>query len=125
MARSYLCSQHQAQAAKGTPEKLISTIQKCCGQGPDFLAPRMPVLETIFRLLLAGGNQPTTSEDLADRLSQLRGEHLYPETVEQLLGPEPRFYGIRRQAEEEAEAEAGVEAEVEGEAEEEAKVEEG
>ncbi len=111
MARSYLCSQHQAGAAKGTPDKLIGTIQKCCGQGPDFLAPRMPVLETIFRLLLAGGNQPTTAEDLADRLSQLRGEHLYPETVEQLLGAEPRFYGVRHQAEEEAEEEVEEEAE--------------
>ncbi len=83
----------------------------------------MPVLETIFRLLLAGGNQPTTAEELADRLSQLRGEQLYPETVEQLLGAEPRFYGIRHQAEEEAEEQA--EEQVEEQAEEEAKEEEG
>lgn len=63
------------------------------------------MLETIFRLLLARGNQPTPAEELAQQLSQIRGEHLYPETVEQLLNAEPRFYGIRHQ-DEEAEEEA-------------------
>lgn len=59
------------------------------------------MLEAIFRLLLANGNQPTPAEELAQQLSQLRDEHLYPETVEQLLGAEPRFYGVRHHDKEE------------------------
>ncbi|MEE9202662.1 MAG: hypothetical protein V3U31_05670 [Dehalococcoidia bacterium] len=88
--------------AKGTPDRLIGTIQKCCAHEPDFLSPRMPALEAIFRMLLANGNQPIPAEELAQQLSELRSQHLYPETVEQLLGPEPRFYGVRHQDEEEA-----------------------
>ena len=66
-------------------------------------------METIFRLLLAGGNQPVSSEEIAQQLSQLRGENVYPHTVEQVLSQEPRFYGIRVLVEEEDEEEVEVE----------------
>ncbi|MDP7240823.1 MAG: hypothetical protein QGH72_06425 [Dehalococcoidia bacterium] len=58
-------------------------------------------METIFRLLLAGGNQAVSSEEIAQQLSQLRGENVYSNTVEQVLDQEPRFYGIRSLVEEE------------------------
>ena len=60
----------------------------------------MTVMETIFRLLLARGNQPVPSEEIAQQLSQLRGKNVYPHTVEQVLSQEPRFYGIRGLAKE-------------------------
>ncbi|MDP6099953.1 MAG: hypothetical protein QGH66_00820 [Dehalococcoidia bacterium] len=101
MARSYLCSRHQSKVGKASPQKLVQAIEGCCAEEAGFLSPRMSVMETIFRLLLAGGNQAVSSEEIAQQLSQLRGENVYSNTVEQVLDQEPRFYGIRSLVEEE------------------------
>lgn len=66
----------------------------------------MPLLELVFRLLLSGGNQSASAEELAQQLSQLRGAPMYPETVDQLLASEPRFYGVRKQVQEAAREQA-------------------
>lgn len=109
MVRGCLCPHHREQADAAAPEELVATISQCCSQGPDYLEPRLPLLEAIFRLLLARGNRPLEAEDIAQELSRSRGLPLYPETVERLLQAEPRFYGVCR-IDTEVEGEEGGEA---------------
>jgi hypothetical protein len=57
----------------------------------------MPLLEVIFRLFLANGNQPLTPEELLQGLRKRRGEvpvALTPEALCQLLEKDS-YYGIR------------------------------
>lgn len=53
-------------------DSLLSTIQKCCSKTPDFITDKMPILESVFHLLLAGGNQPVNLEELSKQLSERR-----------------------------------------------------
>lgn len=65
LAEGYLCPQHRAGAAPATSQNILSAIKVCCARGTDFLSPHLPLLETVFRLLLSEGNQPTSAEGLA------------------------------------------------------------
>lgn len=97
MVQGALCPRHRADS-ETDPQKLIETIRSCCSQASDFIPPHLPLLASIFRLILAEGNQPVAIEKLAERLSSLRGESLYPQTLSRLLIIEPRFYGLRPEA---------------------------
>ena len=33
-------------------------IKDCCSQQPDFIISELPILESVFRILLTSGNQP-------------------------------------------------------------------
>lgn len=89
-----LCSRHRP-LAKESPEKVLATIARCCSQTEDYLPQRLPLLESIFRLVLAKGNQPVSTRSLASELSLRRGESVDEEKVARLLASEPRFYGLR------------------------------
>ncbi len=39
-----------------------------CARQPEFIAQQMTLVDSIFRLLLANGNAPLTSEELGERL---------------------------------------------------------
>lgn len=103
-----LCSRHQALARK-KPEAVLATIARCCSQDEGYLSQRLPLLESIFRLVLAKGNQPVSAEALAAELALRRGESLDGAKVARLLASEPRYYGLRATPEPEAEAEAEAE----------------
>lgn len=80
-----------------SPEELISTIQKCCSNSPDFISHRLPVMESVFRLFLGNGNQAMGLDEVGQQLSQLRGGDSYRTSREALLRllKNDRYYGFQ------------------------------
>lgn len=77
---------------------LLTTIKDCCSRTPGFITDKLPILETIFRLFLASGNQPLDLEELGRQLVQWRGGDAYcasAEVLSRLLGSD-RYYGLRQ-----------------------------
>jgi hypothetical protein len=77
---------------------LMTNIRDCCSKTPGFFTERLPVLESIFRLFLANGNQPLDSEELGRRLAERRGsahQRTSVEVLSHLLGND-RYYGLRQ-----------------------------
>lgn len=77
---------------------LLTTIKDCCSNAPRFITGEMPILESIFRLFLANGNQPLDLEELGRQLSEWRGGDTYRTSVEilsRLLGSD-QYYGLRQ-----------------------------
>jgi len=83
--RSLLCPEHQEKFAEWDEEKQIDwidpetaevkpvnalqyTLMTHCALQPGFLTEHTPLVEAVFRLLLASGNRPTTIRELAEQL---------------------------------------------------------
>jgi hypothetical protein len=76
---------------------LLTSIESCCSQSPDFINEKMPLLESAFRLLLRNGNRPMTLQQLSIELGQIRLGDIYrtaPETLRRILKND-RFYGLQ------------------------------
>jgi hypothetical protein len=56
---------------------LLKTIQNCCGKTPEFVKPKMPILESVFRVLLANGNKPMDIDEIYQQLSERLGSDSY------------------------------------------------
>ncbi|MFQ6122068.1 MAG: hypothetical protein ACE5LA_03300 [Dehalococcoidales bacterium] len=102
LAQSYLCPKCRKQLNTGEKEiltgELLSTIKDCCSNEPGFITGRLPILESIFRLFLATGNQPLGLEELSKRLSEQRGGDTYhtsEEILSRLLKNE-QYYGLQQ-----------------------------
>ena len=85
--RSLLCPEHQ-QALADIPEgtridwvdpqtaevQQVDAIQHAlmthCARQPDFVDPHTAVVEAVFRLFLANGNQPMSASDLSKQLNR-------------------------------------------------------
>ena len=80
--------------------KLLSAIKGCCSQEPDFITGELPILESVFRLFLANGNQPLDLEDVGKQLSEQRGGNPCRTSVEILsrLLENDQYYGLRQVA---------------------------
>jgi hypothetical protein len=79
-----------------SPEELISTIQRCCSNTPEFISHRLPIMESVFRLFLGNGNQAMGLDEVGQQLNQLRGGDAYrtsPEALLRLLKSD-RYYGL-------------------------------
>jgi len=77
---------------------LLTTIKDCCSKAPNFITGELPILESIFRLFLANGNQPLDLEELGRQLSEWRGGDTYrtsTEILSRLLASDP-YYGLRQ-----------------------------
>ncbi len=93
-----LCPKCREQLKAGEREisadDLLSTIRDCCSQTPEFITQKLSILESIFRLFLANGNQPLDLEELGKQLNERRGEDAYrtsPEILSRLLSND-RYY---------------------------------
>jgi hypothetical protein len=78
-------------------DAVFSVIRECYSHTPDFVNDRLPILESIFRLFLANGNQPMRIEEMGKELNRMRGVDLYrttPENLRRLLKSD-RYYGLR------------------------------
>lgn len=77
--------------------ELISQIRKCCHKSAGFITGQMPVMESLFRLFIAGGNEPMTVEEMGRQLSDRRGGDLSRTSEEVLLRllKNDRYYGFR------------------------------
>lgn len=80
-----------------SPEELISIIQKCCSNNPNFISHRLPVMESVFRLFLGNGNKAMGLDEVVQHLSQLRGGDSYRTPREALLRllKSDRYYGLQ------------------------------
>jgi len=103
LARGCLCPKCRERLGEGkgkiSAADLISNIRDCCSQTPGFITDRLPVLESIFRLFLANGNQPLDLEEMVKQLSEWRGDsrRTPAEVLSRLLKNE-RYYGLRQVA---------------------------
>jgi len=77
---------------------LLTSIKDCCSRTPGFITGELPVLESVFRLFLANGNQPLDLEELGKQLSEWRGGDAYRASVEVLsrLLASDQYYGLRQ-----------------------------
>jgi len=98
LARDCLCPKCRERSKKLSADELLTAIKDCCSEAADFISGKSPVLENIFRLFLANGNQPLDSEDLGKQLRERCGGGSYRTSAEVLsrLLRDERYYGIRQ-----------------------------
>jgi len=98
LAQSCLCPKcrEQLKAGEVSAVDLLSTIRDCCSKTPDFINGRLSILESIFRLFLANGNQPLEVEELGKQLNEWRGGDTYRTSAEILLRllSTDQYYGL-------------------------------
>ena len=85
--RSLLCPAHQQSLANVEEGEMIDWIDQDTGEvkpvdgiqhalmshcalQPDFVDEHTPMVEAVFRLFLANGNQPMSAEDLSNKLKR-------------------------------------------------------
>jgi len=85
--RDYLCAEHQQALAEGEAElsydfvdpetaevRSIGGVQQVlmshCARQPGYLTPDNTLVDSVFRILLANGNSPVSSNELSQRLSR-------------------------------------------------------
>ena len=99
LAHGCLCSRCRERLGEeeGSTAQLLSTIRDCCSSDPEFIVINTPILESIFRVFLAGGNQPLDLEELGSKLRQWRGGDTYCTSAEILsrLLKKGQCYGLR------------------------------
>jgi len=100
LAQNCLCPKcrEQLKAGEVSAVDLLSTIRDCCSKTPDFINGRSSILESIFRLFLANGNQPLEVEELGKQLNEWRGGDTYrtsAEILSRLLSTD-QHYGLRQ-----------------------------
>lgn len=81
---------------KISADDIVADIRDCCSKTPGFISDRLPILECIFRLFLANGNQPLNLEELSQQLSEWQHRDAYStsaETLRRLLNSD-RYYGL-------------------------------
>jgi hypothetical protein len=86
-----------AEGKENSPDALMSTIKACCSHTPGFINDHLPILDSVFRLFLANGNQPLALDELGKQLSELRSDDYYrtsPEILLRLLEND-HFYGLQ------------------------------
>lgn len=78
------------------PALLVQNIKDCCSKRSDFIYSKLPLLERVFRIFLAGGNQPLTLDELAAQLGTYSDGSFSPslQMLRRLLDSD-RYYGFR------------------------------
>ena len=93
----YNCREKLENSEKNDFEsELLVAIRGCCSQDPEFINSRLPILESVFRFLLANGNRPLVLEELSCQLRERLGGDTYrtsPEILSRLLRND-RHYGL-------------------------------
>jgi len=104
IVRDCLCpkcrQQLKADEKEVSAADLLTAIKSCCSREPGFITGTTPVLESIFRLFLAGGNQPLDLDELGKQLSDWRGGDTYRTSADILsrLLERDQYYGLRQVA---------------------------
>jgi hypothetical protein len=77
---------------------VLATIKDCCSKTEAFITGELPILESIFRLLLANGNKPMDLEEMGNQLSERRGGDATRTSVEVLsrILESDRYYGLKQ-----------------------------
>lgn len=82
-------------------ERLMKAVKDCCSKEPEFIRIRMPVLESVFRLLLANGNKPISPGEILQQLGERCGVGLYHLSSVALyaLLSNDQYYGLTQNSE--------------------------
>ena len=119
-----------ADRQEDTPEPLMTSppkghmkrISVHCADTPDYLLPDTALKEAIFRVLLAGNNQPTTAQEISESLMKrwalnANRRDISPRVIQRLLEnslsydivaePEPEPEEVSEEGQVEAEAAQG------------------
>ena len=100
LAQGCLCPKCGKRLKRGeiSADDLVTTIRDCCSKTPDFITARLPVLERIFRLFLAGGNQPLDVDELGKQLADWCGGETCGTSAGVLsrLLDSDQYYGLRQ-----------------------------
>ena len=77
----------------------MKRIAQHCSKTPDFIHPEMPLMEAIFRLLLANRNRPLNTEEIYEKLRERWVDPVNPRIPSEVgiyrLLSSDTFYGIR------------------------------
>jgi hypothetical protein len=77
----------------------MAVIRSCCSKQRNYITPETPLLESIYRVFLANGNQPATlervREQLGDWVSVRERPHGYASELVERLIERDRRYGLR------------------------------
>ena len=101
LAGNCLCPKCHGRLGVGKGEipavELLSAIKDRCSSQPGFITGNLPIMESVFRRLLANGNQPLDLAELSRQLSEWRGGDTYHTSVEVLtrLLARDQYYGLR------------------------------
>jgi hypothetical protein len=71
-------------------DAIWEAIRACCSREADYITTDTPLLESIFRLFLANGNNPLSIIELHERLDKKP-----PETILRMLTKGRVYLGIR------------------------------
>ena len=55
------------------PDEHLKRVADHCAHTSDYILPDTPLKETIFRTVLAGGNQPASAQEISELLSERWG----------------------------------------------------
>lgn len=99
LAERSLCSKcrKRLKGDKLSDNELFTNIKDCCSGEPGFINGATPIMESVFRLFLANGNQALDIIELGRQLSEQRGVDTYRTSIEVLprLLNHDRYYGIK------------------------------
>ena len=101
LVRSSLCAKCRKRLDSenkwGSLGNLMKVVRECCSNEPDYINGALPIMESVFRLFLANGNQALDLIELGRQLSERRGVDTYRTSVEILsrLLKYDEYYGIR------------------------------
>jgi hypothetical protein len=99
LAASRLCPTSRKKEKTKSEAALLRIIKQCCSKRDGFITPNMPLLEMIFRLLLANGNQPLELGEMQEQLKKWLGDtsnapDLSIPKLKRMLDND-RYYGLR------------------------------
>ena len=97
LARTRLCPECQEKLPMNESGEVAvqEAIRDCCSKKPGFTSPKLPVLETMFRILLANGNEPMTVGEIRQRMREIRVDNFDPgsDVLTRLLDHDS-YYGL-------------------------------
>ncbi len=99
LAQNYICAKCRKKLGQDIsavpPRKLLNTIKGCCADTPGFITQKLPIMENVFRLFLANGNQRLSIEEIRQQLVERLGDtyRTSPEILSRLLAKD-HYYGL-------------------------------
>ena len=96
--RCYQCQEGDPEPSVASTDVAghIERIGDHCAQTPDYLLPDTPLKESIFRIILAGGNEPMSAEEVSGALESrwamtAHARDISPRVIQILLDNSPSY----------------------------------
>ncbi len=97
-SRRCLTCQRDVETGEDARDPIVGIVE-CCSQKAHFLHPEMPILEGVFRVLLAAGNEARSAEEIRKALVEWGfdpvARDLSKETLERMIQRDD-YYGLKK-----------------------------